>query len=79
MDLTLEDVLVLVIHIYSLVSERDVLPSDAEDRLKNFIATCLVDDADRLSPELQQFGISFTIINIYKKERHICYNYYICH
>ena len=56
--LTLEDILVLLVHLYSLAGDdREALfPAELEDRLKGVLAESIVDDFDRLSESFQDFG-----------------------
>lgn len=57
--MSLDDILVLLVHIYSLAGEkREILfPLDLEDRLKSIIAEIFVNECDSLSNTLQDFGI----------------------
>jgi hypothetical protein len=60
MNLSLDDILVLLVHLYSLAGDRrkDVLPAELEERFKSLVAEILVNDCDILSDELQDFGIN---------------------
>jgi hypothetical protein len=57
MNLSLDDILVLLVHLYSLAGDRrkDVLPAELEERFKSLVAEIIVNDI--LSDELQDFGI----------------------
>jgi hypothetical protein len=58
MNLSLDDILVLLVHLYSLAGDRrkDVLPAELEERFKSLVAEIIVNDV--LSDELQDFGIN---------------------
>jgi hypothetical protein len=58
MNLSLDDILVLLVHLYSLAGDRrkDVLPAELEERFKSLVAEIIVNDI--LSDELQDFGIN---------------------
>lgn len=58
--LTLEDILLLLVHTYSLSGDQqeDIFPVDVEDRFKSLIAEILVEESDSLSEKLQEFGIT---------------------
>ncbi|EFX74459.1 hypothetical protein DAPPUDRAFT_307302 [Daphnia pulex] len=55
MNLSLDDILVLLVHLYSLAGDRreDVLPAELEERFKSLVAEILVNDI--LSDELHDF------------------------
>ena len=53
---TLEDILVLMVHIYSLSGDEENFSSELEDRFKSLLAENLVGESDHLSEQLQDFG-----------------------
>jgi hypothetical protein len=57
-NLSLDDILVLLVHLYSLAGDQreDLLPIELEERFKSLVAEIIVDDCDNLSDELQDFG-----------------------
>ena len=59
MNLSVDDILVLLVHLYSLAGDQreDLLPVELEERFKSLIAEIIVDDCDILSNEFQEFGI----------------------
>ena len=57
--MSLEDILLLLVHLYSLAGggqENQLFPAELEDRLKSVIAEILVCECDSLSEKLQDFG-----------------------
>lgn len=58
MNLSLDDILVLLVYLYSLAGDRreDLLPAELEERFKSLVAEILVNDCEILSDELQDFG-----------------------
>jgi len=52
---TLEDILVLMVHIYSLSGDEENFSSELEDRFKSLLAENLVGESDHLSEQLQDF------------------------
>ena len=55
---SLEDILLLLVHLYSLAGEdqEQTLPAELEDRLKSLLAEIFVDECENLSEKLQEFG-----------------------
>ena len=65
--LSLDDIILLLVHLYSLDGERETMNnSDLEDRLKSILAESLVYDAENLSPVLQQFGTFVNNLFLFK-------------
>ena len=60
-NLSVDDILVLLVHLYSLAGDQreDLFPVELEDRFKSLVAEIIVDDCDVLSDELQDFGIKY--------------------
>ncbi|XP_057371018.1 sec1 family domain-containing protein 2-like isoform X1 [Daphnia carinata] len=56
-NLSLDDILVLLVHVYSLAGEKreNLFPLDLEDRLKSIVAEIFVNECDSLSNTLQDF------------------------
>lgn len=60
MNLKLDDILLLLVHLYSFAGdqrEKD-LPLELENRLKSLIAELLVDDCHDLSERMENFGMT---------------------
>ena len=55
-DATLEDILLLMVHLYSLSGDEETFTAELEDRFKSLLAENLVSESDNLSEELQDFG-----------------------
>lgn len=54
--LRFDDIILLLVHIYSLEGDADAGAFDQEDRLKSVLAECLVQEGGGLSAALQKFG-----------------------
>lgn len=54
-DATLEDILLLMVHLYSLSGDEETFTAELEDRFKSLLAENLVSESDNLSEELQDF------------------------
>ena len=56
--LTLDDILVLLVHLYALAGEdrESIFPAELEDRLKGVFAETIIDAFDELSEKFQDFG-----------------------
>ncbi len=71
-NLSLEDILLLLVHLYSLAGDQqeNLFPSELEDRFKGLVAEILVAECDKLSEKLQDFGKNLLKYNL----RETCYN-----
>ena len=58
---TVEDVLILMVRLYSLCGDEETFSSELEDRFKSLLAENLVAESDHLSEQLQDFGNCFTL------------------
>lgn len=57
-NLSLDDILLLLVHLYSLAGDQqeNIFPVEIEDRFKSLLAEILVHDCDNLSDVFQEFG-----------------------
>nr|CAH0110281.1 unnamed protein product [Daphnia galeata] len=73
-NLSLDDILVLLVHLYSLAGDQreDLLPIELEERFKSLVAEIIVDDCDNLSDELQDFvGVPIDEIRAHRAAQRI--------
>lgn len=66
LDLSLDDILLLLLHLYSLVGDQreKIFSLDVENRLKSLIAEIIVDDYSNLSERVLDFGKSLIVFEL---------------
>ena len=74
--MTIEDILILMVHLYSLGGDEESFSSELEDRFKSLLAENLVSESDHLSEQLQDFGSSSFSLSLtwVSEDLLICFN-----